>query len=1085
MSMSTPTHTLPSPPADAPLPAAVPFESASELQARHGDLLTRLDERLGEDTTDDRPALAEMGPAMLDFLARGTATGVVLDEQRERTAAQVLLDYWAHALERCGLPRPATRLARFDAEQLPVLPEDACPYVGLESFRAGAHFHGREADTQALLAQVAAQAMVVVVGASGSGKSSLVMGGVRPALQAQTGADGQPAWRMATPWVPGDAALLHLAQAAASVVPGLDAPALAQALRGDPAALAQALAGQPPVVLVLDQAEELFTLTEDAERQTLATALAGLLAAGQGHRLLLTLREDFRSRMVQLTALRPWLDSAWYSMRPMGYDELRAAVERPAAAVNLVVQPAVVDDLVKRVLGQPAALPLLQFTLRQLWAQRDRNRITQAVYQQVGDPLDALEGYANRVHDSQLPQTRDEMRRVLLALVRVDDLLEAYRQPVRLQTLLAAGSSTTDQALRVLVDSDLVRISHDHSAPGTGDSVVEVKHEALIRNWPRLVGWIDEKRLARRQRLALSQAAQRWDDAGRPAEGLLTGWQLQEARNREAELGERERAFVAASEAALVAEQERRAQAEKRELEIVIQQLQQDKEQQRLAAEAQRLNSAQQEQALQQERITHAMERRKRRLTLVALLLVMPLIAFLIWQNLQANAREQAAKQREDSAMAQLNEARQQAEATAREILDNAADLDLQRQALDNQLGALLALRLDQALRRQGLASASAPRVQWQVADSRQTSAANNAAAQLRGQGWNAGPATLAPPAQALQRTVRANQPGAQRHAELLARALADTYGGYWQVLVQAPQPNAPAQLQVDVPAEALSGSAPDAAPTRGWTPPAAPPTTPSATTTGAAPAKPTAEAAATPQARPLGQAQAQAQAKAAARSSTQDAEQAAKLAAIERALMAAPPGAGPGTQPAPAPQATTTPNTPPAAPLAAAAPSAAPVTPPAPVAVARPTTTPAPATPATAAFGAPEDRIRLLIFRLDNGRTAQTMDEARGQHAVSWSASRDRAAKMNLTSPLARAVLYDTGAAHGALQAAMMRSRKDPAAPGPEGEAAWLLDYLNRREGLADTALRPTLEKARLAELRRLIAAGDWQLAHEAPLRR
>jgi hypothetical protein len=154
-------------------------------------------------------------------------------------------------------------------------------------------------------------------------------------------------------------------------------------------------------------------------------------------------------------------------------------------------------------------------------------------------------------------------------------------------------------------------------------------------------------------------------------------------------------------------------------------------------------------------------------------------------------------------------------------------------------------------------------------------------------------------------------------------------------------------------------------------------------------------------------------------------------------------------------------------------------------VAAARPTTTPAPATPATAAFGAPEDRIRLLIFRLDNGRTAQTMDEARGQHAVSWSASRDRAAKMNLTSPLARAVLYDTGAAHGALQAAMMRSRKDPAAPGPEGEAAWLLDYLNRREGLADTALRPTLEKARLAELRRLIAAGDWQLAHEAPLRR
>jgi hypothetical protein len=169
-------------------------------------------------------------------------------------------------------------------------------------------------------------------------------------------------------------------------------------------------------------------------------------------------------------------------------------------------------------------------------------------------------------------------------------------------------------------------------------------------------------------------------------------------------------------------------------------------------------------------------------------------------------------------------------------------------------------------------------------------------------------------------------------------------------------------------------------------------------------------------------------------------------------------------------------------APAAVATASAAPNAGPRPAAAPEARSTP----PATAtAFGSPEDRIRLLIYRLDNGRAAQTMDEARGQHSVSWSASRDRAAKMNLQSPLARAVLYDTGAAHGALQAAMMRSRKDAAAPGPAGEAAWLLDYLKRREGLADTALRPALEAGRLAELRRLIAVGDWQLEHEAPVRR
>jgi conflict system STAND superfamily ATPase len=101
-------------------------------------------------------------------------------------------------------------------------------------------------------------------------------------------------------------------------------------------------------------------------------------------------REEFRSRIVELRALSPYLDKAWYSMRPMDYDELRAAVERPAAIANLQFQTGIVDDLVKKVLGQPAALPLLQFTLRLLWEERDRNRITWEVYARTGDPLNAL-----------------------------------------------------------------------------------------------------------------------------------------------------------------------------------------------------------------------------------------------------------------------------------------------------------------------------------------------------------------------------------------------------------------------------------------------------------------------------------------------------------------------------------------------------------------------------------------------------------------------------------------------------------------------------------------------------------------------
>ena len=135
------------------------------------------------------------------------------------------------------------------------------------------------------------------------------------------------------------------------------------------------------------------------------------------------------------------------------------------------------------------------------------------------------------------------MKRILLELVRVDELLEAYRQPVAKGRLLQAGKANTEEVLGLLADHDYVRIT-----PGRGgaDALVEVKHEALVRNWPLLVGWIDDKRNQMRQRFALTQAALRWAEKGRPAEGLLTGWQLQAAETQ-ADLSDLEQEFVAKS----------------------------------------------------------------------------------------------------------------------------------------------------------------------------------------------------------------------------------------------------------------------------------------------------------------------------------------------------------------------------------------------------------------------------------------------------------------------------------------------------------------------------------------------------------
>lgn len=343
-----------------------PFESAGELREAHTGLMEALDRELAGDTSEhgEAAALARLETQIRQFLERGAATGVYLEETKIRTDCQLLLNFWVSSLSQAGLQVSSVRLAQFDRERLPDLKDKACPYVGLEAFRSEDFFFGREADIQALLVKVIEVPLVIVVGASGSGKSSLVMGGLLPALAKQ----GNPDLRVIPPIVPGTAVLEHLAEAIlqtrSATINAL--PAAVTQLRKDPTHLLVMLGGgkAPPTLITIDQFEELFTLSDPAECDTLVASLAHLLDVNQGHRVILTLREEFRSKIVALSALDRYRDQTWYSMRPMGYEGLRAAVERPAALVNLQFQQGIVDDLVKKVLGQPAALPLLQFTLR-------------------------------------------------------------------------------------------------------------------------------------------------------------------------------------------------------------------------------------------------------------------------------------------------------------------------------------------------------------------------------------------------------------------------------------------------------------------------------------------------------------------------------------------------------------------------------------------------------------------------------------------------------------------------------------------------------------------------------------------------
>ncbi len=526
------------------------FENAGALREAHTVLLEALDRELGGDTSEagEAAAVSRLESRIRQFLERGAATGAYIEETNERTDCQLLLNFWLSSLSQAGLRGAGARLAKFDSEGLPDLKDKSCPYVGLEAFQGETFFFGREADTKALTTQVLNEPLVIVAGVSGSGKSSLVMGGVLPALMKTR----NPAYRIIPPIVPGNAVLAHLIRAicVSSGCSGSDIALAVTHLRQDRKHLLALLGGDeaPPTVITIDQFEEVFTLSDRTDRDTLVESLAYLLDTDSDHRVILTMREEFKSKIVALKAFDPYRDQAWYSMRPMGYAELRAAVERPASLVNLQFQQGIVDDLVKKVLGQPAALPLLQFTLSKLWENRDRNRITWEVYRKLGEnPLTSLKNTADHFYDNLAQQTQDEVKRILLELVRVDELLEAYRQPVAKTTLLKAGKANTEEVIGLLAANDYIRVTSNGSET---EIMVEVKHESLVRNWPRYVSWIDEKRHKWRQRIALSQTAKRWVESGKPSAGLLTYWQLQGVKQLP-DLDSREKEFIEASEKAI------------------------------------------------------------------------------------------------------------------------------------------------------------------------------------------------------------------------------------------------------------------------------------------------------------------------------------------------------------------------------------------------------------------------------------------------------------------------------------------------------------------------------------------------------
>ncbi|GAB4369684.1 MAG: hypothetical protein Kow00121_09790 [Elainellaceae cyanobacterium] len=518
------------------------FPSLSSLRVAHSELL-----KLHREQGSQPEVLSQIE----QFMLKGRSTGAVLDNEDDRWAAQSILDYWSSLLYRAGQEPPDTTLIEFDPSLAPDLSDDRCPYMGLEAFREQNQqlFFGRQRLVDKLLKHLKTNRLLVVVGSSGSGKSSVVLGGLLPKLKAGALPNSQD-WIYYEPLVPGSnplAALIGRLHPSETATPEWIAEQVA-ALKHDPKRLVQLVQQiEQPAVLVVDQFEEVFTLCQDDEiRQAFINNLLTFVEAEETQNvLILTMRTDFESYVARIPTLWEKFEQSSIRVIPLDASELREAIEKPAEMVGLKFEAGLVDKLLNDVLGEPAALPLLQFTLLKLWDHREHNRVGWDAYQRLGGGRLALSRSADEFYNTLIPEEQLTVKRILLQMVRPGEGLEVTSNRIPRKELYRKGEAIdrVDRVLNKLIAARLVRLTNSDASE---NAQVEVAHEALIRNWPRLVDWLEDERVMLRQRLDFRRKAERWQAQGKDQSWLVRGSALQEALGYE-DLNELETQFLRCS----------------------------------------------------------------------------------------------------------------------------------------------------------------------------------------------------------------------------------------------------------------------------------------------------------------------------------------------------------------------------------------------------------------------------------------------------------------------------------------------------------------------------------------------------------
>ena len=437
----------------------------------------------------------------------------------------------------------------------PAAPE-LCPFRGLAPFDAAQaeYFFGRERLVAGLVARLVGSTMLAVFGPSGSGKSSVLRAGVLPAL-ANGVLPGSERWRQVL-IRPGTHPLAELGRAAARIAP-------AAAERDGSDALAAALGSLAPderLVLAVDQFEELFTACRDeGERATFAEAVVSIADdPDQRVVVVLAIRADFYGRCAEYRSLSAQISANQVLVGPMTREELRRAIELPARKAGLRVEPRLAAELVDDVADEPGGLPLLSTALLELWEERSGRTLREASYAASGGVSGAVARLAERAYRGLSEAQRERARAILLRLADAEQPTPVRRR-VPLAELEVERDEDATGALAALTESRLVTVD---------EGTVEVAHEALLREWPRLRGWLEEDAEGRRLHQHLIHAAAEWQGSGHEPAELYRGARLASALDwasgHERELNALERAFLDEGRMASEREAERQRRTNRR-----------------------------------------------------------------------------------------------------------------------------------------------------------------------------------------------------------------------------------------------------------------------------------------------------------------------------------------------------------------------------------------------------------------------------------------------------------------------------------------------------------------------------------------